>query len=243
VALIRKAIILAAGKGTRMGARTSEIPKPMLALAGKPMIEHVLDRLREAGIHEALLVVGHLGGQIQRHLAGYPMRLEFREQVTLDGTARAALLARGFAGPDPFLLTFGDILCAPEDYRELMEKLDESTQAVLGVKDVDDPCAGAAVYVDNGRVTGIVEKPRPGSSTTRWNSAGVYAFQPVVFAELEQAPLSPRGEYELTSAIGQMIGAGRLVRIHAIERPWLDVGRPEDLAKAERMIQGTVEQS
>ncbi len=219
-----------------MGTRTSEIPKPMLQAGGKPIIEHVLDRLREAGVGEALLVVGHLGEQIRRHLGGYPLPLQFREQHILDGTARAVLLGRDFAVPEPFLLTFGDILCAPDDYRALMNTLKGETQLVLGVKDVDDPCSGAAVYVESGRVTRIVEKPPPGTSATRWNSAGVYACRPTLFSGLERVPLSARGEYELTSGISQMIAAGHLVGIHALERPWLDVGRPEDLARAETLL-------
>ena len=78
----------------------------------------------------------------------------------------------------------------------------------------------------------IIEKPERGTSTTHWNSAGIYVFSPVVFDELDSVPLSPRGEYEATSAITQMLEAGRTLRMFALEGTWMDVGRPEDLAAA-----------
>ncbi|MBI3682684.1 MAG: nucleotidyltransferase family protein [Acidobacteria bacterium] len=234
---VRKALILAAGKGTRMAELTRHAPKPMLPLRGKPILEHVLDRLGQAGISSALIVVGYYGDQIRRHLEHYPMHLEFREQTVLNGTAPAALLGREFIAGEPFLLTFGDILSMPADYRALLDLLSEPVQGVLGVKYADDPARGAAVYEENGRVVRMIEKPPPGASTTNWNSAGVYAFEPVLFSELERVPLSPRGEYEITSAISQLIDAGHLLKLYAIEGEWIDVGRPEDLSKAEQFLQ------
>lgn len=233
---IRKAVILAAGKGRRMGSLTGGVPKPMLAVNGKPILEHALDRLLAAGIEEALVVVGYHGEQIRGHLAAYPMRLEFQEQTVLNGTAQAALLARDFVALDPFLLTFGDIVCPVEDYRGLMAVLTAETDAVLGVKYVEDPWQGAAVYEERGRVVRIVEKPPPGTSATHWNSAGVYAFRPSIFEEAANIPLSPRGEYELTSAVEQTIAHPRMVRLYAILGDWMDVGRPEDLERARNVL-------
>ena len=128
----------------------------MLPLAGKPMIEHILDRLREAGIEAVLIVTGYRAETIEQHLRDYPMELTFERQQTINGT--------GYCGParprvrrnDPFLLTFGDIICEPDDYRGI-STLDGA--AVLGVKHVDDPYQGAAVYEQGGVVTRIVEKP------------------------------------------------------------------------------------
>lgn len=236
--MMETAVILAAGKGTRMGHLTAEAPKPMLPLAGKPMLEHILDRLRAAGIRRALLVIGYRGELIRAHLEGYPMEIEYRVQEAANGTGSAALLAREFASNGPFLLTFGDILCSVEDYRGLMAKLDEEAVGVLGVKYVDDPAPGAAVYEENNRVVRIVEKPPVGTSTTHWNSAGLYAFRPVLFEELRVLPLSPRGEYELTTAIDQLIRRDEVLRLYAIEQEWMDVGRPEDLARGERLVGG-----
>lgn len=219
-----------------MAGLTAATPKPMLPVDGKPMIEHVLDRLGEAGLREFLIVTGYLGEQIREHLSGYGAPVEFREQVEVNGTGRATLLARDFTGADPFLLTFGDILAQAADYRDLIAQLTPETAAVLGVKHCDDPYRGAAVYEKDGVVERIVEKPPCGTSSTPWNSAGLYVFRPVVFEELERVPLSPRGEYEITSAVEQLLAARRTVRMSAVGQQWMDVGLPEDLRRAEQML-------
>jgi UDP-N-acetylglucosamine diphosphorylase / glucose-1-phosphate thymidylyltransferase / UDP-N-acetylgalactosamine diphosphorylase / glucosamine-1-phosphate N-acetyltransferase / galactosamine-1-phosphate N-acetyltransferase len=234
--VVNKAVILAAGKGKRMGDLTAQIPKPMLPLAGKPMLEHILDRLTEAGIRQYLIVIGYYGDHIKEHFAGSDFDITYQEQTVINGTAKAALLARDFSGPDPFLLTFGDILCEPADYLGLTARLTGDVAAVLGVKYVDDPHQGAAVYETEGRVTRIIEKPEKGSSTTNWNSAGLYAFAPAIFEELARVPLSTRGEYELTTAIETWVNTGRHVEMYAIQGDWMDVGRPQDLAKAENLV-------
>lgn len=235
---MRKAVILAAGRGTRMGALTEYLPKPMLPVRGKPMLERKLDRLREAGFDEAFLVIGYRGELIERHLAGYPMSLTFCRQEKVDGTGSAALLAREFAGADPFLLTFGDIFLSAEDYRGIHEMLlgDTAAAAAAGARWVDDPWQGAAIYANHGRVVRIVEKPPRGASTTNWNSAGLYAFRPEVFEFLERIERSPRGEYELTSAVEAMIAAGRKLLLYAVKGPWRDVGRPEDLEAVQDLL-------
>lgn len=230
--------MLAAGRGTRMGGLTDMLPKPMLPLAGKPMLEHVLDRLRAAGSRRVLLVVGYRREQIERHFSGYPLVIDYRVQHSPEGTGHAALLAREFAGDEPFLLTFGDILAEPSDYLAIASRLaaDPSASGAAGVKWVDDPCQGAAVYESAGVVTRLVEKPPAGSSTTHWNSAGLYAFRPVIFDYLVRLKKSPRGEYELTSAVSDLVKAGGRLLLSPMEGAWRDVGKPEDLPEAEKLL-------
>jgi NDP-sugar pyrophosphorylase family protein len=223
-----KAVVLAAGKGTRMGALTQDVPKPMLLVQGKPLLEHVLDHLSQAGIKECALITGYHRELIERHFAAYPMHLEFIHQEVINGTGGAAKLARSFVDCDPFLLTYADIWCEPEDYRRLMQPV----EATLAVKYVDDPFQGAAVYEKDGLIENIVEKPTKGTSTTHWNSAGIYTFGPAIFEEIERIKLSPRGEYEITDAIEAMIKAGRPLRAVEIKGQWKDIGRPEDLSWA-----------
>jgi len=210
-----------------MGALTEEIPKPMLRIDGKPMLQHIIERLRQAGIKDILIVVGYHREQIEAHFPN----LKFVTQEITEGTAAAVRLGRAFAADDPFLLTFGDILCEASNYEGIAKVFAQSqTAAVLGVKNVTDPWQGAAVYADSsGRVTKLIEKPKQGTSTTNWNSAGLYAFAPVVFQEIERVKKSPRGEYEITSAIEQLIDSGRPVCLYEMKGVWKDVGRPEDL--------------
>jgi len=235
---VRKAVVLAAGRGTRMKQLTDDRPKPMLPIGGKPMLEHVLDRLRAAGFSEALIVTGYRGEMIEQHFRDYPMRIVYRVQETLDGTGGATRLARDFVGSDSFLLTFGDILVNAEDYSGIAARVesDPLTEAVAGVKWVDDPWQGAAVYEQDGIITRMIEKPPQGTSTTHWNSAGLYAFRASIFEELATIRKSPRSEYELPTAVEQLLARGARVRIHPIEGAWRDVGRPEDLPEAEKLI-------
>ena len=229
---VTKAVILAAGRGTRMGELTKDIPKPMLPVGPKPLLEHLLDTLRAVGIQQAGIVIGYRGELIEQHFARYPMPISWFRQSELNGTAPAVALARDFIGSDPFLLVFGDIWCEANDYRGLINVLNEAPdiEAVLGVRWVDDPWRGAAVYVDDDEcVTQILEKPPKGTSGTHWNSAGMYVFRPSIMQEIDRVPLSPRGEYEIASAIEQLIQRPCAVRYYAISGRWLDVGRPEDL--------------
>ena len=232
-----KAIVLAAGRGKRMGALTDDLPKPMLPLLGRPMLEHIVERLRAAGVADILLVTGYRAETIEEHFAG-DSGIRFVRQASIDGTARAALLGRDFAGSDPVLFTFGDIVIDAEDYAGILARLldDPGVPAVVGVKYVDDPYQGAAVYEQDGRVVRIIEKPPRGESTTNWNSAGLYAFRPVMFEYLARVEPSPRGEYEFTSAVAMLLEAGERLTLYAIHGDWRDVGRPEDIAVAEKLI-------
>jgi NDP-sugar pyrophosphorylase family protein len=236
--MLNKAIVLAAGRGTRMGALTEELPKPMLPIEGRPMLEHIVLRLREAGIDRILIVVGYRRELIEAHFAsGFP-EVSFVVQEVVEGTASAVRLGRDFVGPDAFLLTFGDILCGARNYMGIADSLTRNAaSAVLGVKYADDPWQGAAVYADAaGTVSEMIEKPPRGSSSTHWNSAGLYAFTPEIFGEIDTAPRSERGEYEITTAIRQLIARGRPVRMFEMDGAWRDVGRPEDLAEAGRVL-------
>jgi dTDP-glucose pyrophosphorylase len=227
-----KAVLLAAGRGTRMGEITQEIPKPMLPVHGKPMLEVIMDRLAEAGATEFLIVVGYQRELIQKHFAGWRLPVSFLVQDPVNGTGSAARLAREFVGSEPFLLSFGDCLCAAAEYVRCWSILlgNSNAGAVLGVKDIEDPYQGAAIYQEDGRISRIIEKPLKGTSTTRWGSAGFYGFRAVVFKYLDRLTPSPRNEYELTSAFEYMLADGLELRISPIEGDWRDVGRPEDLA-------------
>src|SRR5688572_28096982 len=108
-----KARILAAGKGTRMGELTNERPKPMLLVQGKPILEHIIEGLRDAGIGEVFIVIGHRAEIIQEHFGNgskIGARLAYGVQTVQDGTGKAPEVAKKFVGTDEFLLTYGDIL-------------------------------------------------------------------------------------------------------------------------------------
>lgn len=228
---IHRAVILAAGKGTRMGNLTHETPKPMLLIQGRPMLEHILERLASAGVQRFFIVVGYRHELIEDYFRDWRLPIGFCLQEPVNGTGSAARLAKDFTANEPFLLTYADILCDPTEYVRCGSILRQNPNAaaVLAVKAVDDPWQGAAVYEEQGRIREIIEKPPRGTSTTRWNSAGFYAFRPILLDYLDRLQPSARNEYELTSALDSMLEDGLELRISAIEGEWRDVGRPEDL--------------
>ena len=217
-----------------MKSLTQDCPKPMLPLAGRPMLAHQMDRFAVAGIRRVCVVIGYRGDMVRDYFDRNPppgIELEFAVQAQPDGTGSAALLAKRFAGHDPFLLTLGDIIVAPVVYTKLFE-LAEGAEMVLALTRVDDPYRGGAVYVKDGRVVRIVEKPPRGTSTTNYMSAGVYVFKSRVFDALEGLTPSSRGEYDLTDAIALAVRERQTVRACEVPGFWRDVGRPEDLRPA-----------
>jgi dTDP-glucose pyrophosphorylase len=232
-------IILAAGRGTRMGTLTAQVPKPLLRVRGRPIIEHILGGFRSAGVRDVVIVTGYRGDQVRAFLGdGSPLglRYTYRHQSEPTGTASALLLARDALGAEPFMLSWADILIERGEYAAAVAAFRAtSADAVLVVNAVADPWRGAAVYVDEAwRVVRLVEKPPARTSATPWNNAGVFVFTPAILAYAERTVASPRGEYELPQAIAAMIDDNRVVRAHPLRGFWSDVGTPEDLAACER---------
>lgn len=225
-----------------MGAATDSTPKPLLEVAGKPLIEHILGGLARARLRRVVIVTGHLGEQIEVRLGngnrfGFD-EIVYRQQTRLDGTARALLLAEADVGGESFLLSWGDILVPPGFYSGFVDCFDASPCAAqLAVNEVDDPWRGAAVYVGaDDRVERVVEKPPRGTATTRWNNAGILALSPVVFEYARRLERSERGEFELPQAIARMVAGGLQVRAYPIRGFWSDVGTTDDLERVHQLV-------
>jgi len=236
---IERAVILAAGRGTRLGRLTADRPKPLIPVRGRPVLEHIVAGIAAAGIRDIVLVVGYRREQVEAHFGDgsrLGVAVRYAVQETLNGTGGALAAAEEMAGAAPFLLSFGDILTDPGHYQLLLDEFSQSLcEAVLGINPVEDPALGAAVYLDGERVVRVVEKPPPGTAGTRWNLAGVYAFSPAIFHALRGVRPSPRGEIELTSAIGGLIESGACVRACRLNAFWSDIGSLEALARAEAL--------
>ncbi len=228
-------MLLAAGRGTRLGELARETPKPLLSVAGQPMLHRIISALSAPGIRQISIITGHMAEAVEAATgdgARWGVAIRYHRQPTIDGTARALALARADLGAAPFFVGWGDIVVAPENYARVIAASAE-TGAALAVNRVDDPSAGAAVYVDGaGLVTRLVEKPPPGSSTTNWNNAGLMVLPPAIWRFVDALTPSERGEYELPAAAAAYLEAGGRVRAVPIEGPWFDAGTPESLASA-----------
>jgi dTDP-glucose pyrophosphorylase len=245
-----KAVILAAGKGTRMRELTNELPKPMLKVQGKPILEHIIEGVMSAGIREIFIVTGFKAETIEDYFkdgAKWGTRIVYGRQVVQDGTGKAPELAKEFVGTSPFLLTYGDILVKPETYREMTKRFAGGNFAgVITVTGSEDVTKGGLVFFDDKFcLNRLVEKPnavqleeltregwlKPGD--TAWYNAGIYIFLPNIFEFTARLQESPRGEYELTDAIIGMLSAGHTSAGMKIAGRWVDVRDPEVLERLE----------
>lgn len=221
-----KCVILAAGEGKRMRPLTAERPKVMLPVANRPMLEHLVAAVRDAGITEIILVVGY-GEREVREWFGDGERLgvsiRYVPQRHQLGTADALLATKGLV-TGRFLMLNGDMIVETRDLAALC-RMDAPC---MGVYESDHPQDYGVVTTDGDRITGLEEKsPQPKSNTI---NAGVYFFDAGIYGLLEEVSLSGRGEYELTDALAEYIKEGRL-RAHRLAT-WMDVGSPWDLLDA-----------
>jgi dTDP-glucose pyrophosphorylase len=229
---VTKAVILAAGRGTRMGDLTRTMPKPMVKVCGKPVLSYILEGLRDAGVREIIIVVGYRKEVVMDHFgdgSALGLKIVYTEQITQDGTGKVVELAKEFCGPDFFILSYGDILVDPSSYHLLTHPGD--ADLILTVRHTDDASKGGAVYLNEKfEVIELREKQQPGEASTPWYNAGVYTFKSTIFSYIARLEKSPRGEYELTDAVSAMAREGKKVKAVEIEGNWADVGDPETLS-------------
>jgi dTDP-glucose pyrophosphorylase len=246
-----KAVILAAGKGTRMKDLTSACPKPMLKWQGKPILEHIVDGLRAAQVREFCIVTGWRAEVIESYFGDgsrWGVRIVYARQTVPDGTGKASELAKDFVGSDAFLLTYGDILVKPETYRQMIQRFGEHDfSGVITVTGGEDVTQGGMLCFDPSFcLTRVIEKPKPEQleqlrregllkpGQPVWYNAGIYLFRPALFTFTARLQKSPRGEYELTDAISALIESGHRIAGLEIQGRWVDVRDPEVLARLEQ---------
>ncbi len=258
-----KAVILAAGKGTRMKELTNELPKPMLLVQGKPILEHIVTAIVANGIHEIFIVTGFRAEVVENHFGDgskWKARIAYGRQLVQDGTGKAPELANHFIGPSPFLMTYGDILVNPkspdsslfeamkETYAQMIHRFQEGYfSGVITVTPGEDVTKGGLNFFDEQFcLKRLVEKPsatqleelrRTGwlpPGAPVWYNAGIYIFKPSLFEFTAKLGKSPRGEYELTDAISAMIATKHKLAGLKIQGRWVDVRDPEVLAALEK---------
>ena len=228
-------IILAAGKGTRMLPFSERFPKPILPIGGKPLLVHQIEAMRELGIRDIIVVIGHLGYEIVRTLGDgrdFGVRLSYVEQEETLGIAHALCKLERHVDR-PFFLFLGDIFFETENLGAMAERLGQNdTAAVLAVKREPDAAAirrNFVVHVDDGRVvTRVVEKPRV--PRTDLKGCGLYLFDIAFFDAVRRTPRTAmRDEYEITDSIQIFIDDGWRVEAAEVVRDDLNLSFPSDL--------------
>lgn len=246
-----KAVILAAGKGTRMKELTNELPKPMLKVQGRPILQHIVEGILTAGIRDVFIVTGFRGEVIEAYFGDgreWNARITCGRQEVQNGTGKAPEVAKDFVGASPFLLTYGDILVKPDTYQRMIHRFNESyfSALVTVTRGEDVTKGGINLFDEQFCLRRVVEKPstaqleelrRQGllrAGEPAWYNAGIYIFKPSVFEFTAKLQKSPRGEYELTDAINDLLETKHKIAGLEIQGRWVDVRDPEVLAQLER---------
>lgn len=231
---VRKAMVMAAGKGTRMRPLTDTMPKPLVPFAGRPLIDHVLDRLEEAGIEEAVVNVHHFADMLEAHLATRksPRIVISDERAELLDTGGGTKKALPLLGDDPIITFNSDSVWTEElgsNLANLITAWDpERMDALLMIADT----ARTIGYVGRGDFTmdasGLLAR-RPPSATAPFMFAGVQILKPALFAD------GPEGPFSTNLIWDRLILKGRLFG-HRMTGTWMHVGTPDDLAEAEAFL-------
>lgn len=222
-----KAVILCAGKGTRLKPLTEHTPKGLVLVKNKPLLEYTLDVL-EGEVDEVIfVVVGHLGEKIQEHFGSKRNGISFKYawQKELKGSGQALLCAKPFLNGNFIVLNGDDIYDKKDIKRVLSHK-----HAVLA-KYVEDPSAFGVFLDTNGYVEKLVEKPK--EKISNYANIGVYVMDESIFDY--ELPLSPRGEYEIVDYI-TYLAQRKPMKIVQAQGQWLPVNSFEQKDFAESVL-------
>ena len=232
-----KVIIPLAGKGTRLRPHTHVTPKPMLKIAGKPVMDYILDDLeRLGGIDQIIYITGHLKEKVEEHVrAKYKFKSVFVEQRVQDGTAGAVQLAKPFVD-DPVLIIFVDTIFDAD--LSVIKTLD--VDGIIWTKEVEDYQRFGVVVTDaQGNMTKIVEKPS--TPISKRANIGLYYIRnwQMLFEGIEYVLKQPtnKGEYYLTDAFQYMIDKGAKIRAIDVQG-WYDAGKLDTLLETNQVILG-----
>ncbi|GAA4014629.1 glucose-1-phosphate thymidylyltransferase [Deinococcus rubellus] len=231
-----KGIIPAAGLGTRLRPLTFTRPKPVLNVAGKPIIIHAIETLRAAGIDEIAVIVSDLTRtEIEytlKDLSGPDLTLIDQHQQL--GLGHAVSMARNWANGESVCVYLGDNLFefGVGSFARQFEA--ERPDALIALVEVADPSAFGVARLDGERIVELIEKPK--TPVSNLAVAGAYFFSNRIFEALSDLPPSPRGEYEITDAIQRLITEGGVVLGQRVQGWWKDTGKPIDLLDANRLL-------
>src|SRR5690606_20681368 len=230
-----KVIIPLAGKGTRLRPHTHVTPKPMLKVAGKPVMEHILEDLqRLGGVEEIIYTTGYLKEKVESHSREHcSIPSVFSEQKVQDGTAGAVALAREHVD-QPVLIVFVDTIFDAD--LSVIDKLD--VDGIIWTKEVDDyQRFGVVVTDEEGNMTRIVEKPS--EPISRRANIGLYYIRnwKLLYEGIDHVLASPlnKGEWYLTDAFQYMIDKGAKIRVIDVEG-WYDAGKLDTLLETNRVM-------
>jgi len=223
-----KAVVLAAGEGTRLKPFTENMPKVMLPVANKPILEYVIDALAKSGVRDIIMVVGYKKERVMQHFGDgkkFGIEIKYAIQEEQVGTCHALLQAEKYIDDEPFLVLPGDNLI---DEKLLFPLINENHDLALIVAKHSQPSKYGVVEIGEGFIKSIVEKPKEAKSNIV--STGIYKLNLEILNFLKECGKS--GIYSLTNAIQMAIENGYSIKGIEKEGKWMDVVYPWDLIHA-----------
>jgi glucose-1-phosphate thymidylyltransferase len=237
-----KVIIPAAGAGKRLFPHTFTKPKPMVYIAGKPIIGHILDRMKDVEPEEVIMVVGYRKERIMSYVdENYSdiFRIKYVEQAEQLGLGHSIYVARDEIGDSEIMIALGDMIFKAgysEFYGHYLNNGDCSGS--IGVREVDDPKKYGIVELEGKYIKRLEEKPaRPKS---RLGIAGVYFIKETkillsILEDMIKKDTRTRGEYQLTDALQEMVNRGYRLKTFPVSS-WYDCGHHESLLETNRVL-------
>jgi len=232
-----KAVILAAGKATRLRPVTLTMPKALVPVANKSLIAYAIDVLKGAGLRDIGLVVNELESPIPQTLgdgASLGVNLEYIVQEEQLGLAHAVSLCQPFVGDEPFCVFLGDNIF--QDKMELLFQgfVESDAEAAVALGEVSDPTRYGIAELDGASIKRVVEKPKEPQSNLA--IAGVYLFRSSIFDAIGKIKPSWRNELEITDAIQQLVNDGHVVKPYILKGWWIDAGKPDAIVLANQLV-------
>jgi bifunctional UDP-N-acetylglucosamine pyrophosphorylase/glucosamine-1-phosphate N-acetyltransferase len=237
-----KTLILAAGEGTRMRPLTANTPKPLLLVAGKPFLEHIIDSLKASNLKDIYILIGWRQERIKEYFGNgkkFGVKITYLEQSKRLGTAHAISIAEKHI-KQSFLCINGDVVISPKYIKYILNSYNKFKNSIMTLGEVEDATGYGVVELKGNKVTRIVEKPkRPKSNLV---NTGIYLFTPEIFDMIRETPLSSRGEYEITDSLQFFVNEKKL---HGIVPPysWVDVSLPWHLLEANSVLAEDIRKS
>jgi len=224
-----RALVMAGGYGTRLLPLTEEVPKPMVSMGGRPLLERIIGQLRDSGIHRVHVATHYKGELIERHFGDgkdFGVAITYVQEQEPLGTAGALGLLK--QSEEPILVVNGDILTRV-DFRAMLHfHRDHQADMTVGVRVNELRMPYGVVEMDGVAITGIAEKP----AIRQFINAGLYLVQP---SACHHVPADQR--FDMTELISELIREGRRVTGFPVHEYWLDIGLPQDYVQAQAALE------
>lgn len=226
---VKKALILAGGQGTKMRPFTYEMPKAMIPINNRPVLEHVIENLRRNDIRDIIISIGHLGEKIKEHFGDgskFGVKISYQTQKKETGTIEPILQAQKLIGNEPFLLYYGDVLTSIDLLDMADFHLSGGGVATVAITSVRKPSNWGVVRMKGNKINSYLEKPNSRKDLSHLINAGIYIFEPAIFNFIK--PEMKRIEKDIIPKLIEK----NTINGYIYDGEWYDVGNPDIYEKA-----------